>query len=132
MSIDEHIAEARRLHRKALEEFHRAESGEDGTLLRDACGKGWLATTEAANALLLKKGIKEEELPKTDRGRRYLVFQYAERELELLYFTLREGLHIEGYYDGSLGFDEVNRRLTDLDLYIQRIEELKECKPISY
>jgi len=125
MSIDKHITEAKKLYRKALEEFHRATSSKDGTLLRDACGKGWLATMEAANVLLLKKGIKEEKLPKTDRGRRYLVFKYAERELELLYQALRNNLHIEGYYDGSLGFDEVERHLDDLKLYIQKIEELE-------
>jgi len=81
---------------------------------------------EAANALLLKRGVKEEELPKTDRGRRYMVFKYAEREFELLYQALRSSLHIEGYYDGSRGFDEVDRHLDDLNLYIQKIEEWKE------
>jgi len=40
MSIDKHITEARRLYRKALQEFHRAENGKDEALLRDACGKG--------------------------------------------------------------------------------------------
>jgi len=29
--------------------------------------KGWLATIEATYAFLVNKGIKEEELPKTDR-----------------------------------------------------------------
>ena len=128
MSSDEHLTEARNLYRKALEELGRAEAGKDGTLLRDACGKGWLATMEATYGLLLKKGIKEEELPKTDRGRRYMVFKHAERELELVYKALRNDLHIEGYFDCSLCFDEVERRLDDLNLYIQKIEELKTQK----
>ncbi len=125
MGVDEYLKEARKLYEKALEELKRAERDKDGMLLRDACGKGWLSTMEATHGLLVKKGIKEEELPRTDRGRRYMVFKYAERELELLYKTLRNDLHVEGYYDGSLGFDEVERRLNDLGLYIQEVEKLE-------
>lgn len=128
MGPDGHLTEARDLYHKALEEFERAQAGKDGTLLRDACGKGWLATMEATYGLLLKKGIKEEELPKTDRGRRYTVFKHAERELRLLYQALRNSLHIEGYYDGSLGFDEVEGSLVDLNLYIRKTEELETQK----
>lgn len=51
--------------------------------------------------------------------------KYAEEELELLYKALRDDFHIEGYYDGSLGFDEVSRDLDRLSLYIQKIEEIK-------
>jgi len=125
MGFDEHLTEARNLYHKALEELRRAEASKDGTLLRDACAKGWLAAIEATYGLLLKKGIREEELPKTDRGRRYMVFKHAERELRLLYKALRNDLHVEGYYDGSLGFDEVEGSLDDLGLYIQRVEELE-------
>ena len=53
-----------------------------------------------------------------------LVFKHTDRELELLYLSLRESLHIEGYNDGSLSFDEMERRLDDLNLYIQKIESL--------
>jgi hypothetical protein len=75
--------------------------------------------------MLSKRGVKEEELPKFDRGRGYMVFKYAEEEIELLYKTLRNDLHVEGYYEGSLGFDEVRRDLDRLSTYIQKIEELK-------
>jgi len=126
MGFDEHLTEARKLYRKALEEFHRAEAGKDGTLLRDACAKGWLSTVEAANALLVKSGVREEELPQAERGRRYMVFKYGAKELRLLYSSLRDNLHIQGYYDGTLNFDETKVYLDDLDLYIQKIEELGE------
>lgn len=33
--------------------------------------------------------------------------------------------HIEGYYDGTLNFDEMEEYLDDLNLYIQKIEELE-------
>ena len=124
MSTENHLEKARKLHQKALEEFRKAKERKDSTILRDACAKGWLSTTEATYALLVKKGVKENELPKRgDRGRRYMVDKYAERELRYIYYSLREGLHIEGYYDGALSFDEVQIRLDDLNLYIQRIEE---------
>ena len=124
MSAENHLKEAKELYQKAVEEFGKAKERNDSQILRDACAKGWLSTIEATNALFVRGGIEEEQLPKTDRGRRYMVFKYLERELELLYKTLRDDLHIEGYYDGSLGFDEMERRLDDLNLYIQKIEEL--------
>jgi len=121
---ENHLEKARKLHQKALKEFQKAKEKKDNTILRDACAKGWLSTTEATYTLLAKKGVKENKLPKGgDRGRRYMVDKYAERELRYIYYSLREGLHIEGYYDGALSFAEVQMRLDDLNLYIQRIEE---------
>jgi len=119
-----HLEKAKKLYQKTVEEFEKAKSESDGMVLRDACAKGWLSTLEATYALLVKKGVKEEELPKADRGRRYMVHKYAEKELELYYFSLRDNLHIEGYYNGSLAFDEVQIRLDDLNFYIQKIEQL--------
>jgi uncharacterized protein (UPF0332 family) len=124
VSVDGHVEEAKKLYQKALEEFERAREKNDGVVLRDACGKGWLATVEAANALLVKKGIKEDELPKAERGRRYMVFRHGDKELRLLYLSLRDSLHIQGYYDGTLNFDEMEEYLNDLNLYIQKVERL--------
>ncbi len=75
--------------------------------------------------MLSKKGVKEEELPRFDRGRGYMVFKYAEEELKLLYKALRNDLHVEGYYEGSLSFEEAREGLNRLNLYIQKVEELK-------
>ena len=122
----DHLKEAKGLYHQALVEFERAREKKDGALLRDACGKGWLATLEATNALLIKKGIKEEELPRADRGRRYLIYKYADKELRLYYLSLRDSLHIEGYYDGTVSFDEMERYLDDLRLYIEKIEGIGE------
>ena len=116
---------AKGLYQKALEEFNRAKEEKDSTILRDACGKGWLSVIKATHALLLKRGVRAKELPWSDRGRRFMLDRYAPRELRIFYSSLREGLHIEGYYDGALSFDEVELRLEDLSLYIQKIEELK-------
>jgi uncharacterized protein (UPF0332 family) len=125
VSVDGHLEEAKKLYQKALEEFERAREKNDGVVLRDACGKGWLATIEAANALLAQKGIKDEELPRAERGRRYMIFKHGEKELRLLYLSLRDSLHIQGYYDGTLNFDEMEEYLNDLNLYIQKVEKLR-------
>jgi hypothetical protein len=54
-----------------------------------------------------------------------MVSKYAEREIRLYYFSLRDRLHIEGYYDGLLSFDEAEKQLDDLNLFIQGVEELE-------
>ena len=79
MSDKGHLKEAKKLYQKAMEEFERAKEKSDDVVLRDACGKGWLSAVEATYGLLVKKGIKEEQLPRTDRGRRFMVSQYGER-----------------------------------------------------
>ena len=122
MCAANHLKEAKELYQKAVEEFNRAKEKGDSTLLRDACAKGWLSAVEATQAIFTKKGVKEEELPKADRGRRFMVYKYVERDLSLYYFSLRESLHIEGYYNGSLEFNAVKRHLEDLNLYIQKVE----------
>lgn len=123
MSFEEHLKEARKLYQKAQQEFERAREKKDSNILRDVCAKGWISAVEAAYALLIKEGVKKEKLPKTDRGRSYMVSKYASREVRLYYFTLRDRFHIEGYYDGSLGLEEVKNYLEDLNLYIQKVEE---------
>lgn len=52
----------------------------------------------------------------------------AKKELELYYFSLRDNLHIECYYERSLDFDEVQIQLNDLKYYIEKIEELAEVR----
>lgn len=94
MGIEKHLRKAKELYQKAIEELERAREKRDGVLLRDSCAKGWLSALEGLNVLLLKKGVKEEELPKADRGRRYMVYRHAERELEHLYFYLRDVLSL--------------------------------------
>jgi len=122
MTVENYLEEAKKLYQKAMEEFKKAKAENDGIVLRDACGKGWLSTVEVTDALFIKRGVKEEELPKSERGRRYMVFKYGNKELRLLYSSLRDNLHIQGYYDGTLNFDEMKEYLNDLNIYIQKIE----------
>jgi hypothetical protein len=47
------------------------------------------------------------------------------KELEFYYFTLRDNLRIESYYERSLDFDEVQIRLDNLEYYIEKIEGVR-------
>ena len=126
MSDKGHLEEAKKLYQKAVEEFERAKKESDGIALRDACGKGWLSVVEATYALFVKKGVKEEELPTGgDRGRRYMVHKWGGKEFEVSYHFLRNALHMEGYYDGTVEFEEAEGYLEYLDSYIHKVEELK-------
>ena len=120
-----HLEEAEKLFQKAFEEFEIAREKNDSTHLRDACAKGWLSAVEATNALLVKRGVRE--LPRSERGRRYMVFKHADRELRRLYLAIRDSLHIQGYYDGTLNFDEMSEYLNDLRVYIQKIKEIEKA-----
>ncbi len=125
MATFNHLAQSKELYQKAKEEFEKAQEKKDGDALRNACAKGWLSAIEATYAYLAQKGVKEEELPKGgDRGRRFMVNKYFEKELRPYYFFLRDQFHIEGYYEGSLDFDEVATLLDDLNLYIEKIVKL--------
>ena len=118
-----HLEEAEKLFQKAVEEFEVAKEKNDSTHLRGACAKGWLSAVEATNALLVKRGVSEDRLPRSERGRRYMVFKHADSELRRLYLAIRDSLHIQGYYNRSLDFDEVKMQLEDLKYYIEKIEE---------
>ena len=79
---------------------------------------------EATNCYFLMQGVSESELPENDRGRKYFVGTYMDRDMRRHYHEMREMFHIDGYYDASLDFDEMPRHLRELDEYINEIEAL--------
>ena len=89
--------------------------------LRNACGTGWLATLEATNCYFLMQGIPEEQLPDNDRGGKYFVGRYMDRAMRVAFLEMRETFHIDGYYEGTIGFDEMSRYLDELEEYIDSI-----------
>ena len=112
---------ARELLQAAREEFARAEEAKGGAAvigLRNSCGKGWLATLEALNAYFLNQGVSERELPDNDRGRRYLAARYMDRDLRRAYIDMRQTVHIDGYYEGIVEFDDMPDHLDELEEFI--------------
>ena len=125
-SIGNRLELARELLQVAREEFARAEEAKGGAAvigLRNACGKGWLAALEATNWYFMMRGVGESELPQNDRGRKYFAGQYMDRSMRRAYLEMRETFHIDGYYDASLEFDDMPRYFSELEEYIDAIEE---------
>ena len=126
-SNGDRLRKARELLGAAREEFARAEGSTGGAAvigLRNSCGKGWLATLEAANAFFIKRGIPEGELPKTDRGRRLFVQQQMHPEMRRHYDRMRTTFHIDGYYEGIVEFDDMPDHFDELEEFIEGIESL--------
>ena len=123
--IEDRLNRARELLEAARGEFQRAEQAKGGAAvigLRNSCGKGWLAALEAVNVFFLKQGAVESELPDTDRGRRYFVRRYMDREMRRAYNEMRSTFHIDGYYEGIVEFDDMPRYFDELQEFIDDIE----------
>ena len=118
------IIEAEKIYQEAREGFERAKQVKDDLKARDACSKGWLAAVKATEALFLAKGLKEEELPKTHRGMRYFLAKYGDKEVRRLFSSIRDTLHIDGYYDGIVDFEELPEHLDAVGEYIERVRNL--------
>ena len=116
---------ARELLQAARDEFGRAEEAKGGAAvigLRNSCGKGWLATVEAINAHFLNQGVVESELPDKERGRRFFVSRYMDREMRRAYSEFWKTFHVDGYYEGIVEFDEMPERFDELEEFIEAIE----------
>lgn len=116
---------ARELLQAARDEFVRAEEAKGGAAvigLRNSCGKGWLATVEAINAHFLNQGVAVSELPDKERGRRFFVSRYMNREMRRNYNDLWKTFHVDGYYEGIVEFDEMPERFDELEEFIESIE----------
>jgi hypothetical protein len=116
---------ARELLDAAQVEYHRAQQEKGGaavTLLRNACGKGWLAALEAANGFFVKQGVSEGDLPDTDRGRRYFAGRYMDRGMRRFFVYLRQTFHLDGYYEGILEFEDMPRYFDELREFIDQVE----------
>lgn len=124
--IQDHIKNARDLLGAAQAEYAKAQQERGGaavTALRNACGKGWLAVLEAANAFFINQGAAEEDLPNTDRGRRYFTAHYMNREMRRAFQSLRQTFHIDGYYEGILEFEDMPEYFDELKEFIDWVEQ---------
>lgn len=118
---------ARELLQAARDEFARAEQAHGGAAvigLRNSCGKGWLATVEAINGHFLNQGVAESELPDKERGRRFFVGRYMNREMRKNYDSLWKTFHVDGYFEGIVEFDEMQDRFDELQEFIEAVESL--------
>ena len=122
---DGRIGDARDLLAAARTEFDQAQKAKGGaavTGLRTSCGKGWLAVLETANALFVKRGVAEEELPRSERGRRSFAQLFMQREMRRTYNDLWKTFPIDGYYEGIVEFDDMPGYFEELEEYVDHVE----------
>lgn len=123
--IENRIRTARNLLEAAQAEYQRAQQEKGGAAviaLRNSCGKGWLAALESANTYFKKQGVAEEELPDTERGRRYFGRRYMEREMRRAFQSLWKTFHIDGYYECILEFEDMPEYFDELEESIDLVD----------
>lgn len=117
-----YIEEAKKYYQIAFEEIEKAKGNGKSEYAVDGCAKAWLAITIATDALFLKKGVIEENLPKTHRGRIYFLQKYGDKEKRKIFNAARDILHIDGYYDRFIDYNRINECMEDVNNYITAIE----------
>ena len=91
----------------------------------NGCEKIWLSFNLALKEFLLQKGVKEEELPGTTRGLRFMVVKYGGEELISLFRNVRDVFHTTGFYDRDPMFEEIEELLSELKEFYKNLEDKK-------
>jgi hypothetical protein len=106
----------------ALDEFKKAKREQNEMLARQVCEKAYLALIKALNAFFIKKGKKLDELPLGERGRRYFLHSLAGKQLQNFYDSFRSRLHIDGFHEGIIIFDELEDDLNEIEKFIHNLK----------
>jgi len=124
------LDEARKFLDAAYTEFERGVKEGRDEVIRDAAEKAWNATIQATTALLLAKGIGEEEV-KTYRQKRLTLEELSIKDEEVRQlglgdrFMAREyRLHIRCFYDGEYTVDAIREELDKVKQYIDDIAKI--------
>ena len=119
---DTYIEKAKRYYKIGLDEIDKSKGNGEIEYAVDGCEKGWLAIVLATNALFLSKGIKEDKLPNTHRGRRFFLSKYGTRNLRRIFSASYGTLHIDAFYDQLIDFKEIAETMDDVKKYIDTVE----------
>lgn len=106
----------------ALDEFKKAKKERDELLARQVCEKAYLVLTKGLNAFFIKKGKKLNELPQGERGRRYFLHSVGGKELQNFYESLRARLHIDGFHEDIIIFEELEDDLNKIEKFINSLK----------
>ncbi|WP_069807657.1 PaREP1 family protein [Vulcanisaeta thermophila] len=108
----------------AKEEYLMARERSDPVLARDAAEKAWNAVVQAADALIMALLGRR---PMSHRERRDALWMIEERypELEGVYdqYNARfQRLHGDGFYEGLITMEDLEREIEKAEKFIKRIE----------
>ena len=119
-----HVSEAKKFVEAAMVEFERGEKEKSDIIIRDAAEKAWNAVLKATDALLLAKGLSEEEV-KSHRARRIALASLGLKDPLVKAMGLRERfgareyyLHERCFYDGEYLIDEVREEIQKAKEYV--------------
>lgn len=122
MTKNDYLLKSKRLLTVAKREAKKASK--DSMLLRNACGKAWLSAVEAGKAQFIKKGVKEEKLPKSNRGLFYFMRKYFNKNMRKNFNYFYSFFHIRGYYDEEkIDLNEFKESIEYLEEFIQGVEK---------
>jgi len=122
MAKKDYISQADELFLLAKKELNQAKKLDSEAVARDACGKAWIATTDALLGFLISKGVKEKQLPKSERQRHDTLATYGDEKMRLLYNTIKSEFHEGAYYDGVINYTFLFEGLKYVKQFIYRCQ----------
>lgn len=122
MKQNGYLKEAKRLYALAKSELARSKKPKNETKARQAAEKGYLSLMYAIRAVFAEKGVTSEQLPQSERGIRYFLVKYGDREIREKYSKIRHDLHIDAFHEGIILFTDLDERFEDLKELIEQIE----------
>lgn len=122
-----YLAKAKRVFKLALDEFSRAKKARNELKAMQAAEKGYLCLLHLMNAVFIDAGVKASQLPNTERGRRYFLVKYADRDTRVMYDRIRHAFHINAFHEGIVNFKDLCEVFEDLEILIKKLEGGEKC-----
>lgn len=122
MKQNGYLKEAKKILTYAKKEYTGAKKSKNQMKARQAAEKGYLCLLKTINALFVAKGAKKEELPEGERGRRYFLVKYADKESRRKYDQIRHVFHIDAFHEGIIFFKDLDERFEDLEALVKSVE----------
>ena len=123
MNKDGYLKDAKKLYKLATKEYILAKKTKNEVKASQAAEKGYLCLLKTVNALFIAKGVKEDKVPKAEKGRLYFLTRYADRDFRKSYHSIRHSFHIDAFHDGIINFKDLDERFEDLEELIREVEE---------
>jgi len=120
--MDNYLTKADQLFLLAKKELNNAKELNCEPIARDACGKAWIAVTDALRGYLLYKGLKEKQLPKSERQRHDTLATYGDEKMRSLYNSIRSEVHENAYYEGIINYPWLFEAFKEVKQFIYRCQ----------
>jgi len=120
--MNNYFTQASELFLLAKKELNNAKQFNSDAIARDACGKAWIATTDALLGFLLNKGLKVKQLPKSERQRHDYLATYGDEKMRILYNSIKSEFHEGAYYDGVINYTFLFEGLKSIKQFIYRCQ----------